>query len=322
MVIEANDLVKRRAWRHPVSLSIEKGERVAIVGRNGSGKSTLLQTMIGVLRPDAGRVRLLGRDPYRQPAVRRRVAVAFQDLSLDGGYPVRRTLGLHAALFRIPKKRMAELVRRFEVPLEATPFHMSGGQQKRAELVKALAQDAEVYFLDEPTAGLDHEGVGLLGEELERLRRREAAVVLVTHDTELLPTADRVIDFDELKERSARMAGEVQKLVLELNTWKPELDPKIKAIKPVIGYEVEPNPEILQRLGIPPELFKGVVFVDDADEAGIPAAPTGAQQISTDTLFERCRLKLETSDNQAALPELLKLLVEHEVQVLGVLEGS
>jgi len=267
-------------------------------------------------------VRLLGRDPYRQPAVRRRVAVAFQDLSLDGGYPVRRTLGLHAALFRIPKKRMAELVRRFEVPLEATPFHMSGGQQKRAELVKALAQDAEIYFLDEPTAGLDREGVGLLGEELDRLRRREATVVLVTHDTELLPVADRVIDFDELKERSARMEGEVQKLVLELNTWKPELDPKIKAIKAVIGYEVEPNPEVLQRLGIPPELFKGVVFVDDADEAGLAAAPAGAQQISTDTLFERCRLKLETSDNQAALPELLKLLVEHEVQVLGVLEGS
>ncbi len=322
MVIEANDVVKRRAWRHPVSLSIEKGERVAIVGRNGSGKSTLLQTMIGVLRPDAGQVRLLGRDPYRQPAVRRRVAVAFQDLSLDGGYPVRRTLGLHAALFQIPKKRMAELVRRFEVPLEATSFHMSGGQQKRAELVKALAQDAEVYFLDEPTAGLDREGVGLLGEKLERLRRREATVVLVTHDTELLPVADRVIDFDELKERSARMEGEVQKLVLELSTWKPELDPKIKAIKPIIGYEVEPNPEVLQRLGIPPELFKGVVFVDDADEAGLAAAPGGAQQISTDILFERCRLKLETSDNRAALPELLKLLVEHEVRVLGVLEGS
>jgi len=315
-------VVKHRAWRHPVSLAIEKGEQVAIVGRNGSGKSTLLQTMIGVLRPDAGRVRLLGRDPYRHPPVRRRVAVAFQDLSLDGGYPVRRTLGLHAALFRIPRKRMAELVRRFEVPLGATPFHMSGGQQKRAELVKALAQDAEVYFLDEPTAGLDRDGVGLLGEELERLRRRQATVVLVTHDPELLPATDRVIDFDELKERSARMAGEVQKLVLELNTWKPELDPKIKAIKPVIGYEVEPNPEVLERLGIPPELFKGVVFAEDADAAGLPAGAAGGQQVSMDTLFERCRLKLETSDNQAALPELLKLLVEHEVQVLGVSEGA
>ncbi len=322
LAVSVDGAVKRRAWRHPVSLAIQKGERVAIVGKNGSGKSTLLQTMIGVLRPDAGRVRLLGRDPYRHPAVRRRVAVAFQDLSLDGGYPVRRTLGLHAALFRIPKKRMAELVRRFEVPLEATPFHMSGGQQKRAELVKALAQDAEVYFLDEPTAGLDREGVGLLGEELERLRRRQATVVLVTHDTELLPAADRVIDFDELKERSARMAGEVQKLVLELSTWKPELDPKIKAIKPVIGYEVEPNPEVLKRLGIPPELFKGVVFVDDADEAGMESAAAGGTQISMEALFERCRLKLETRDNQAALPELLKLLVEHDVRVLGVSEGA
>ena len=118
------------------------------------------------------------------------------------------------------------------------------------------------------------------------------------------------------------MAGEVQELVLELNTWKPELDAKIKAIKPVIGYEVEPNPEVLQQLGIPPELFKGVVFADDANAAGLGDAPAGGQQISMDALFERCRLKLETSDNQAALPELLKLLVEHDVQVLGVSEGS
>jgi len=323
VTVEVSQLVKYRAWRHPVSLAIEKGERVAIVGRNGSGKSTLLQTMIGVLRPDGGRVRLLGRDPYRDPPVRRRVAVAFQDLSLDGGYPVRRTLGLHAALFRIPKKRLAELARRFAVPLDSTPFHMSGGQQKRAELVKALAQDAEVYFLDEPTAGLDSEGIELLTGSIEALRGQGATVVLITHDPQLLPTVDRVIDFDELKERGARMAGEVQKLVLELNTWKPELDAKIKAIKPVIGYEVEPNPEVLKKLGIPPELFKGIIFVEDeADEASVPTGAALGQQISMDALFERCRIKLETSDNQAALPELLKLLVEHDIQVLGVSEGS
>ncbi|GEM89187.1 ATP-binding cassette domain-containing protein [Oceanithermus desulfurans] len=128
-MLEVRAVVKRRAWRHPVSLAVEKGEHVAIVGRNGSGKSTLLQTMIGVLQPDAGRVRLLGRDPYRSPQVRRRVAVAFQDISLDSSYPVRRTLGLHAALFRVPRKRIGELVDRFEVPLDATPFHMSGGSR-------------------------------------------------------------------------------------------------------------------------------------------------------------------------------------------------
>ncbi len=323
-MVEVTNVVKHRAWRHPVALSIEKGEHVAIVGRNGSGKSTLLQTMIGVLRPDAGRVRLLGRDPYRRPEVRRRVAVAFQDISLDSSYPVRRTLGLHAALFRVPRKRLDELVDRFEVPLDATPFHLSGGQQKRAELVKALMQDADVYFFDEPTAGLDRSGIELLESALKRLRDRGATVVIVTHDRELLTGVDRVVDFDELKERSALMAGDVQKLELELSTWKPELDAKIKAIRSVIGYEVEPNPEVLQRLGIPPELFKGVVFVeDDVADAGSPEA--GASRgvpISTDALFERCRLRLETSDNKGVLPELLKLLVEHDVQVLGVSEGA
>jgi len=319
--VSVEGVVKRRAWRHPVSLTIGRGEYVAIVGKNGSGKSTLLETIIGVLRPDAGRVRLLGKDPHRFPPVRRRVAVAFQDLSLDGNYPIRRTLALHAAVFGIPKARLLEVARRFEVPLEAMPFHMSGGQRKRAELAKALAQEAEVYFFDEPTAGLDRGGIEVFGEELGGLRRRGATVVVITHDPGLLPSADRIVDFDELKERSARMAGEKQVLVLELSTWKPELDSKIEAIPSVIGHKVEPNPEVLKKLGIPPELFKGVVFVDDVSKAGIKGAKS-SRQISLDTLFKRCRLRLETTDNKAALPEVLKLLIAHGIEVLEVSEEA
>ena len=319
--VNVEGLVKRRAWQHPISLTIEAGEYVAVVGKNGSGKSTLLETVIGVLKPDAGRVELLGKNPHRFPYIRRRVAVAFQDISLDSNYPVGRTLALHARIFGITRARLRAMAQKFEVPLEATPFHMSGGQRKRAELTKALAQSAEVYFLDEPTAGLDREGIQVLSEEIEALRRRNATIVVITHDLGLLPQVDRVIDFDELKERSARMAGERHRLVLELSTWKPELGPELEKIKSVISYKVEPNPEVLKKLGIPPELFKGVIFVDDVSKVGIKGEARKSQ-ISLDALFERCRLELETTDNKSALPEVLKLLITNGIEVLEVLQDE
>ena len=178
------------------SLAVPAGARLALVGGNGSGKSTLLMHLNGTLRPHAGEVRFggaaLDRSRRGLAALRQRVALVFQDpddqlfagtLAQDVSFgPL--NLGLDAA--RTGARVEAALRAVGLADLAGLPLHMlSHGQRKRAAVAGALALRPEVLLLDEPTAGLDSEGVDTLLAHLEALHAKGMTLVFSTHDLAL-----------------------------------------------------------------------------------------------------------------------------------------
>jgi energy-coupling factor transport system ATP-binding protein len=187
---------RRRPVVRDVTLELAAGERVAIVGPNGSGKSTLGQLIVGLLRPDAGTIRLDGADPARLRAAElaRRAGLLFQDpeqqfLTASVGDEV--MAGLRPAERRVA----ADLMARLGLPLETfgdrSPYTLSGGEKRRLSLACVLVRRPALFVLDEPTFGQDRAGYeGLLGI-LRDLVDAGACLVAATHDPRFVADATR-----------------------------------------------------------------------------------------------------------------------------------
>lgn len=187
---------RRRPVVRDVTVELAAGERVAIVGPNGSGKSTLGQLIVGLLRPDAGSVRLDGADPARLQAsdLARRAGYLFQDpeqqfLTARVGDEVM------AGLRPSERRTGAELMARLGLPLETfgdrSPYTLSGGEKRRLSLACVLVRRPALFVLDEPTFGQDRAGYdGLLGI-LRDLVDAGACLVAATHDPRFVADATR-----------------------------------------------------------------------------------------------------------------------------------
>ena len=181
-----------------VHLDVAPHELVALVGPSGCGKSTLLRMVAGLERVDAGTVALAGRDVTTTPPERRRIGLVFQDHALFGHLRVEQNVafGLRRWSRRDRARRVAELldVVRLGHAARRYPHELSGGEQQRIALVRALAPNPDVVLLDEPFANLDES----LRDEVRRdvvsaLAAQGTAAVLVTHDRdEALMLGDRV----------------------------------------------------------------------------------------------------------------------------------
>jgi iron complex transport system ATP-binding protein len=187
-----------RAVLSEVSFAVAPGELLGVIGPNGSGKTTLVRLVSGVLRPDAGTVRLGGRvlGTYRRRELARRLAVVPQDPVLEFPFTALEVVLMgrapHLPALGFPRARDLEIAREAMATLEVTDVEhrpldrLSGGERQRVLLARALAQEPEVLVLDEPTTHLDlrhqagiHDVVRALG------RSRGTAVVSVLHDLNL-----------------------------------------------------------------------------------------------------------------------------------------
>ncbi|HNQ04256.1 MAG TPA: ATP-binding cassette domain-containing protein [Thiobacillaceae bacterium] len=196
-------------WLHDgVDFSLNPGEVVALIGGSGTGKTVLLRECIGLLRPTAGTVRILGEDIWRLSGreldrVRRRFGMLFQEGALFSSLSVAQNVAVplreHSALPRGLRDEVVRLrIRLVGLPLDAAdrrPAELSGGMKKRAALARALALEPELLFLDEPTSGLDP----ISAREFDHLLRTLSdslglATLLTTHDLDTLwGLVDRVI---------------------------------------------------------------------------------------------------------------------------------
>src|SRR5579872_4020094 len=154
-------------------LSVAPGERVALVGRNGSGKSTLLKIAAGAIEADLG-------ERFVQPSAALRYLPQEPDLK---GFATALDYVLAGLDASDHSSRGRALLGALDVPAEADPSTMSGGQARRAALARALAPDPDILLLDEPTNHLDIEAIEWLESELKSLR---AALVVISHDKRLL----------------------------------------------------------------------------------------------------------------------------------------
>lgn len=211
--LDVRTLTKRRQRRtvvDEVSIVVNAGESVVIVGPSGSGKTTLLRLVAGLESPDEGEVWLESRrvSAPRQliiPPHERRLGMVFQDLALWPHMTIEQHMEfvLKAAGVsvseRVERARDALTRARIEQMAARYPHQLSGGEQQRAALARAIVTRPRLLLLDEPLSNLDPDLRSELRQELARIRRELALTVLhVTHDREeALELADRVVRMRE-----------------------------------------------------------------------------------------------------------------------------
>ena len=194
-----------------VSLSIEKGEFIGIIGHTGSGKSTLVQMLNGLIQPTEGQVFLDGEDIWQNPKeirkVRFKVGMVFQypeyqlfDETVYKDIAFGPTnMGKTEQEIDLAVRKAAEFTDLKPELLQKSPFDLSGGEKRRAAIAGVIAMDPEVLVLDEPTAGLDPMGRDvLLSQIVQYHKKRKNTVLLVSHSMEdIARVADRIIVMNE-----------------------------------------------------------------------------------------------------------------------------
>lgn len=198
-ILDVHDLTvayHRKPVLWNVDLVVREPRLIGIVGPNGAGKSTLIKAMLGLVPVAGGSVKLFGRPV---PKERKRVGYVPQRESVDWDFPVNVTdavlMGTYGELgwFRRPGRRQRERVREClqKVGLEHLADRqigqLSGGQQQRVFLARALAQQADVYFMDEPMAGVDAATEDVIFKLLAELRQAGKTVLVVHHDLRTVP---------------------------------------------------------------------------------------------------------------------------------------
>lgn len=211
-----------------LDLEVRRGEILGVVGGSGTGKSVLMRSILGLRRPDAGEIEVLGVDALSEDEadrrhVERRSGVLFQDgalfSSLTVGENVQVPLKEHYS--DLPDSLRYELsllkVKLSGLPADALnklPAQLSGGMRKRAGLARALALDPPLLFLDEPTAGLDPIGAAAFDELIQTLQKALGLTVfLITHDLDTLyRICDRVAVLADRKVVINAPLAEVERL--------------------------------------------------------------------------------------------------------------
>lgn len=253
-----------------VSLSIEEGEFLGVIGHTGSGKSTLIQMLNGLIRPTSGQVLLRGRDIWEKPKeirnVRFQVGMVFQypeyqlfeETVLKDIMFGPKNMGLSEREARERALAAAQVTQLREDLLEKSPFEISGGEKRRAAIAGVLAMDPDVLILDEPTAGLDPRGRDVLLEQIRSYHEtRKNTILLVSHSMEDI--------------------GRVAKRVLVMNGSEMEMLCSVK--------EVFSRGDVLARMGLRvPQITQimsalheagldvdpGIYTVEDATRALLP----------------------------------------------------
>ncbi len=207
-----------------VTLEIDRGDFVSVVGPSGSGKSTLLLALGGMLSPSSGRILLDGDslydlEPDQRAAVRgEKIGFVFQTFNLVPYLTALENVQVPLFLSRMSgaeqQTRAASLLERFGLGdrLEHKPSELSVGQQQRVALARVLANDPSVILADEPTGSLDPETSSQVIAFLEELNQEGRTVVMVTHDPQVARRANRTLMLDRgaiTSQASARRFGSV-----------------------------------------------------------------------------------------------------------------
>src|ERR1700744_288952 len=200
--IEVQQLTKRFGDFTAVaglSFNVEHGEVFGLLGPNGAGKSTLIRMLTTLLPPTSGTARINGFDIVRQANdVRQCIGVIPQAMTSDQDLSARENMTIFAKLYGIPREKRERIIKSLlkDVDLEQwaeKPVKMfSGGMRRRLEIARGLVHEPKIFFLDEPTTGLDPVSRTAVWEMLARLKRERDLTIIVT--THYMDEADKLCD--------------------------------------------------------------------------------------------------------------------------------
>ena len=237
-----------------ISISVEKGDFIGIIGHTGSGKSTLVQHLNGLLRPTSGTILLDGKDIHSDKNFTRqarfKVGLCFQ-------YPeyqlfentVYEDIAFGPKNMKLSKEeikervlRAAEFVGVRNDMLQKSPFDLSGGEKRRVAIAGVMAMQPEILILDEPSAGLDPKGRKVISEMIEQYRKNTGStVIVVSHSMEdVAESADKVLVMNKGKVEYFASVDEVfsnAEHLVEIGLNVPEITKVFLALKKQ-GYDV------------------------------------------------------------------------------------
>lgn len=181
--------VKKRLQTHQVlhdmTFAVQEGEILGLLGPNGSGKTTTIRCINGVLTADSGEITVAGRHPYRDgDGVRRLTGVLTETAGFYPHMTALENLRFHSRLHGLKDDRRAlQLLEEFGLggARDRKAGAFSTGMKKRLGLARALLHDPQILFLDEPTNGLDPEGIQQVSQEIVRLNRQGKTIVICSH---------------------------------------------------------------------------------------------------------------------------------------------
>ena len=281
-----------------VSFDVEEGEVFGLLGPNGAGKSTLIRMLTTLLAPTSGTALVNGFDIGRRADdVRRSIGVIPQAMTSDVELSVRENLLIYAKLYGVPRDRRGRLIAELLEAVQLTEWadkqvkHLSGGMRRRVEIARGLVHEPRVFFLDEPTTGLDPVSRVAVWEMLRQIKEQRHLTVLLT--THYMDEADRlcdhiaIVDHGELKALDSPMmlkASIAGKNLLEVSFsavpegWASRLE-ALPAAESVVQHEAVFRIASGNGPTTTHALFKA------ADAAGISVASLAVQSTTLDDVF-------------------------------------
>src|SRR3954467_2095944 len=182
-----------------ISFAVEDGEIFGLLGPNGAGKSTLIRMLVTLLQPTSGTALVGGFDVMKQADdVRRTIGVIPQAMTSDLELSVEENLLIYAKLYRVPGDKRKRLIHELLESVELLQWkdkqvkNLSGGMRRRVEIARGLVHEPRVFFLDEPTTGLDPVSRTAVWEMLQRIKAHRNLTVLIT--THYMDEADKLCD--------------------------------------------------------------------------------------------------------------------------------
>src|SRR5665213_1254647 len=267
-----------------VSFSVADGEIFGLLGPNGAGKSTLIRMMTTLIPLTGGKAIVAGHDVAKEPdAVRRMIGVIPQAMTSDPDLTVEENLSIYAKLYSVPR---AERIKNINDVLEAVDLikwrgaqtkTLSGGMRRRLEIARGLVHNPKIFFLDEPTTGLDPVSRVAVWEMLDNLKKRHHLTMLIT--THYMDEADRLCDRIAIVDHGKLVALDTP-MALKANV------PGTNVVEAQFSNESIDWPERLGRL-------EGVMSVE-SQSAGMYRIMTSSGSLTTMQLVQMAANRGET----------------------------
>jgi ABC-2 type transport system ATP-binding protein len=281
-----------------ISFTVDEGEIFGLLGPNGAGKSTLIRMMVTLLQPSSGTAVINGFDVVKQSdGVRQSIGVIPQAMTSDLELSVEENLIIFAKLYSVPRAKRERLINELLEAVELTQWrhaqvkNLSGGMRRRVEIARGLVHEPRIFFLDEPTTGLDPVSRVAVWEMLAKIKRERNLTILIT--THYMDEADKlcdriaIVDHGELKaldsplKLKASIPGKNSLEVSFANApadWQQQIE-RLPGVESVVAHEH------IFRIATGSGPATTLALMELAATAGVTVGSLSVQSTSLDDVF-------------------------------------